>query len=535
VILGSVGCRTKLLYTADIDEALANLFRFSLAKRKNNLESFWIHPLVHVWARERLQKQKANKMSEIAVHLVTNLLYFETDAERTSKHELQQTEYLSHVSVGCLHAKTMLSESSWSSRGINAAYTLARVAYHFNQIDTTMLLMDFFISADSTATTSASVCRAFLFQARGLRDQCKYKESEEKCNQALSIAQQAFGYEHSETMTIMREMALILYFQDKIDNSLDWYEVTMKKQERVLGKDNPETLHTVSHAAMVLARLGRLDEAIAYYERALKGQVQHNGEYHSRTLLSIHGLAEAHSYAGNIPAALKYFERAFKGRREMVGADHPSTLYSQNGLAKCYAAQGENENALRTFKEVLKRREKTHGRGGLQTLYTVTDMAYVYENQGELGEALSLHERATAARNTLLGPAHFHTLTSVHAKATILAKLDRRSEATNILALAVREPDVIDGNSLVTLSIKKDLGALYCEEGKLAEGRKLLREAWIGREHMLGPTADLTLQVGNLLKKYELVELNATELPTAEIGASRETTARLEAQLCAAE
>ena len=48
-------------------DSLGEIFSLSLARRKASDDAFWIHPLVHAWARERLDSQTKQKKTKEAV------------------------------------------------------------------------------------------------------------------------------------------------------------------------------------------------------------------------------------------------------------------------------------------------------------------------------------------------------------------------------------------------------------------------------------------------------------------------------------
>jgi hypothetical protein len=62
-------------------DSLAELFSFSLAKRKASEDAFWIHPVVHNWARERLDSQVMQKKAEEAVIACGRLFMHDNDKQ----------------------------------------------------------------------------------------------------------------------------------------------------------------------------------------------------------------------------------------------------------------------------------------------------------------------------------------------------------------------------------------------------------------------------------------------------------------------
>ncbi|KAL7265878.1 hypothetical protein RUND412_011594, partial [Rhizina undulata] len=64
-----------------LDDAIESLLTLSLIKRKESAESYWIHPLIHVWARERTDNTMRRQNAEDAVSLVASAI----DLDRNKK------------------------------------------------------------------------------------------------------------------------------------------------------------------------------------------------------------------------------------------------------------------------------------------------------------------------------------------------------------------------------------------------------------------------------------------------------------------
>jgi hypothetical protein len=62
-------------------DSLAELFSFSLSKRKALEDAFWIHPVLHNWARERLEPQSTQKKAGEAVILCGRIAIHRDDKQ----------------------------------------------------------------------------------------------------------------------------------------------------------------------------------------------------------------------------------------------------------------------------------------------------------------------------------------------------------------------------------------------------------------------------------------------------------------------
>ncbi|KAL7268679.1 hypothetical protein RUND412_008690, partial [Rhizina undulata] len=61
----------------NLDDAIKSLFRLSLARRKESSDSFWIHPLLHAWAREHTDSTVQQQNAQDTVKLVAAAFHYE--------------------------------------------------------------------------------------------------------------------------------------------------------------------------------------------------------------------------------------------------------------------------------------------------------------------------------------------------------------------------------------------------------------------------------------------------------------------------
>lgn len=87
--------------SVSIDMALGDilepLFSYSLAHRIGRSDSFYIHPLVHQWARERLSPQEALRKARDATVLLGNVVRVE---ERASDQWTYEMRIMPHLEAG---------------------------------------------------------------------------------------------------------------------------------------------------------------------------------------------------------------------------------------------------------------------------------------------------------------------------------------------------------------------------------------------------------------------------------------------------
>lgn len=126
---------------ASIDDGILHLFRYSLAKRNMDAKAFWIHPLVHTWARERLDEERIKGISEAATHLLAQSLFWDKEDERKVLNWTRETQLMPHINICVKTAEVMLSRGSWTDVGLEAVYTLARICFWHGRYSESKTLM----------------------------------------------------------------------------------------------------------------------------------------------------------------------------------------------------------------------------------------------------------------------------------------------------------------------------------------------------------------------------------------------------------
>ncbi|KAL7270644.1 hypothetical protein RUND412_006646, partial [Rhizina undulata] len=165
----------------DENNAIEKLFEFSLAKRKSSTKSFWMHSLVHAWAREHTDIATQRQIAEDAITLVASAI-------STNPHESLQ----------------MIGSSSSVIKAANASYAIAST----------------------------------------YGDIGYYDYAEESCQKALALYEKALGSEHQSILNTMNNMANIFYWQGRYDEALEWFGRALAGKEKTLESDHSSTLYT---------------------------------------------------------------------------------------------------------------------------------------------------------------------------------------------------------------------------------------------------------------------------------------------------
>ncbi|KAL7274163.1 hypothetical protein RUND412_002944 [Rhizina undulata] len=302
-----------------LERAMEDLFTFSLAKRKGSGDSFWVHPLVHTWTRQRINPTERRQNAEKAITLVTSTIVT-NEYEKSPDDWIFTRRILSHLNVCHEH----MSE-------------------YFSGSDTT----------PGIATASSTIGSAYL--QLGF-----YSQAGVSYRNALALHEKALGTDHPDTLKTMNDTATAFGDQGRYQEALKIHQRSLAGREKALGSDHSDTLLSVNNMAMVFSRQGRYSEALEMYERALAGFEKAFGSDHPLTLTAVSNMACVFYEQGRHDDALHWFQRALLGFEKALGKDHPDTLNSANFIAMVYAVMQERE---RETQDLSLRQEASTVRG----------------------------------------------------------------------------------------------------------------------------------------------------------------------------
>ncbi|KAL7276091.1 hypothetical protein RUND412_000939 [Rhizina undulata] len=316
-----------------LNDAIGNLFAFSLIQRKDSSDSLWMHPLVHSWTYERasstLQRQYAEDAMTLVASAINNDQY-----TRTFDDWIFERRILSHLNVCQEHVSTYITGSD-SIKVAEAASAIAsayrHLAYYTQAEELYQVALAGFekeLRKDHTATLDTVQNLAIVFDNRG-----QYDKALECYQKVLAEKEKGLGKDHISTLDVVHNMAIVFHNQGRYDEALQWCQRALAGCEKALGKDHPSTLDTVYHMAIVFHNQGRYDEALQWYQRALAGFEKALGKDHPSTLNTVDNMAMVFDKQERYAESLEWSKKALAGYEKALGKDHPLTLNTVDNMA----------------------------------------------------------------------------------------------------------------------------------------------------------------------------------------------------------
>ena len=223
---------------------LAELFSFSLAKRKASLDAFWIHPVVHFWARERLNTQEKQRKAQEALILVGGIS--KNDTNKSVDDWAFEKRIWSHVEAVRMSLTELPQLCDQAEVGLKAICHIGHM----------------------------HVGHGFYSQARNL------------FQRSFTGQQKLLGNDHLDTLNTVHSLGIVFDNQGEYSKALEWYQRALDGREKTLGKDHLHTLNAVHNMANVFNNQGEYSKALEWHQRALDGRGKTLGKDHPDTRTS---------------------------------------------------------------------------------------------------------------------------------------------------------------------------------------------------------------------------------------------------------
>jgi tetratricopeptide (TPR) repeat protein len=349
-------------------KALSILSSFSLISwDKNGLVS--IHPLVHTWARDRLNRSDEE---EIWMSAVSSISLSIQSTHQTADCRFRRA-LVPHVDA-CL---------GFYDDGI----------FHLRTIGNEYLEM-----AEKFALT---------YQENG-----RQQDALELLEKVATARTGTQGEEHPDTVLSIHRLAICYSEVGRRKEALQLSEKVVAAKKRTLGDEHPGILGSMHNLAIRYSEVGRREEALQLSEKVVAASKRTLGEEHPDTLSSMHCLATCYSKVGRQEEALQLLEKVVTANKRTLGEEHPETLRSMHNLAIRHSEVGRREEAFQLLEKVVTANKRTLGEEHPDTLGAMHNLAIRYSEVGRREEALRLLEKVVAANKRTLGEAHPDTLLS---------------------------------------------------------------------------------------------------------------------------
>ena len=485
-----------------IRRALHELCSFSLVSHDGKNDSFSLHPLVHAWARDRLDRIERELWAQIALNVLSESVLLPPE-DRGEVHEEYRRDVLIHLDL-CLKAcpiEIIDFAAHFGGLKLPLAFTIhygwlnvfksqVRSAAKFGYVylergrfeDAARLLCvvkDALIVSrgySDESTLRVMLALAHDYWGLGLLDKAielqtkvieirreisglknpetlsamdqlgksywlngQYKESLDLQTRTVELMKVSLDKDSDATLSAMDNLGVSLGSWKRFQESKDLHDYVLKARHRISGQNDLETLTAMNNKAMALKDLGALGEAKDLMEAVVDERKQKLGKEHPWTLWAICNLAKVDTEIGLLGEAEELLTKGIAAGKRSLSDDHLGVLMGIGELARVLVRQERWQEAIQMAEDLIHRLERSRGLGHPDTLFAMSRLSFVYNKQGMLPRAIQICESAKE-RSTERLPEH-HPLVQQIVKQLSTFKSETRGTADTHFENSSNWPD----------------------------------------------------------------------------------------------
>jgi tetratricopeptide (TPR) repeat protein len=454
-------------------KALHVLMQWSLVTYHEDNRSYSMHPLVHVWVRERPQMTLGEKSiwSQAATNTLGQSILLPLSGEATKDEMELQRSLLLHV-IYLRARKEEIREKILENQ--HARTKLWPVVKPKS---------DLIITDRHRAEQAAKF--SYIYFICGCWD-----EAEQLQEAVRDFLVPNLGLEHYASIRISRFLASTYWLKGRFNDAGDLSEQVLQAAVTSLGEEHHTTLQIKDNLGTIRNYQGRFQDAEDLFEQAIEGMKKTLGSNHQDTLCAIDNLGQCYWNYFAFEKAKDQHLKAIEGMKSHpnMGPTHEKTLLAKENLAMAYEKIGGEylQTAHHLMEEVLNERSKILGRDQPYTLLAMSNLAYIKHAMGDHVGAENLIRKGMPIAERNLGKDHHGVLSAQRRLAEILAAQKRYQEAEDIFRRLL-DPNKYVGGTRKEGPVKGDhkdriytlyLFVLFWEQqGKIKEALATCEEA----------------------------------------------------------
>ncbi|KAI0546757.1 hypothetical protein F4679DRAFT_556899 [Xylaria curta] len=486
-------------------EIASKLSSYSLVRFRCAHDAFSIHPLVQVWARERLSWDMQQRLAEDAVQLLYRAIHFKLEHE-PCYYEYFETRIIPHLDRAIEIMHKFLGSSTARSSFL-PPWNSVRQTTMSTWYD---LIEGWYLWGYGIVSDIHMFCRGYLVSGYGpirkwklayelgtvYRNQGLYQNAEKMYRWAFDEAQKNLHVEHPKTLEIAGDLADIMYSQGRYDDASDWYNWLLASRRKVLGNEHHSTLGATKGLARISVARGDIDTALRLYLEAFAGRRKRLGNYDILTLNVLEDIVALFDKQERLDSEASYWrQQLISGLQRKLGENHHKTLSAQFKTADLLTEHGRYDEALSLYERVLDGRQKTLGTKDEKTIITLENIVRVLESQGKHCEASNRRQLLLSELQRMFGKSHERTRIVWYNTATLFFNLGKYDEALSWYGRTLAEQqETLGERHKSTLYTMGRIARVLGNQGKYDEALCLFQRTLAAQQEVLGEKHKDTLE-----------------------------------------
>ena len=454
-----------------VRRALNELRSLSLISYDGKNDSFSLHPVVHSWARDRLEKAEQAVWEQVAANLLAESIQL-PPGDIGEKHEIFRRDILVHLN-SCLQARPI--------NIIDYASIFGGYRFPFALLFHSMWLSIFREQVTNFAKFG------YVYLERGhFQEAVKYLSG---VKNALVVSR---GHENEKTMVAMLALAQTFWGLGRLEEGISLQIIVVDARTRVYGRDHLDTLSAMDQLGKSYWLDGQYKEALRLQSRVVDRSRAILGPTHQNTLSAMDNLGVTYGAWQRYRESRDLHLEVLECRKKMLEPMHAETLTTMHYLAMAYLDLGELEQAQQLANEVYEQRKTKLGKEHPWTLWSLCNLAKVTMELGLLHEAEDMLVGGIAAGKRSLSADHLGVLVGEGQLAQIVARQGRLDESKTLILKVIPRLEVSRGpahpDTVYGLCKLAELYELRNETDNAVEARKMANqraEVKLGLDHPL--------------------------------------------------
>ncbi|RDW58320.1 hypothetical protein BP5796_12250 [Coleophoma crateriformis] len=395
--------RTEDLVRTSIRLAINLLQSYSLLSFNRKKKTLSMHPLVHTWAKCRLERE-IQLAAWTATSSVIALSIKDTGDEELFQHS---DMFWPHLKP---HLNSWFEIQSENDFHLEVSMSKFQILFHF----------------------------CWLFY--GVRDDLRAERLAKLINSELNKDNQ---YMILQTAEFSKLEGQISYYRGQCLNAVKTLEKVFKLRNKILDPEHPSQLATQDDLAVAYMGLGKYQKSVEILEEVVTIRERVLDPEHPHRLASQQVLAVAYMGVGKHQKAVEILE-VVTIQEQVLDPEHPHRLASQHELAGAYMGVGKHQKAVEILEEVVTIRERVLDPEHPHRLASQHELAGAYIGVGKHQKAVETLEEVVTIIERVLDPEHPHRLASQHELARAYMGVGKHQKAVEILEVVTIQERVLD-------------------------------------------------------------------------------------------
>ena len=465
-----------------------------------------MHPVTHMWARDRLDKQENRinswlgalavlccsiespyeqealwvqlqphieliKKSSPVDYLYNNEFHLHQSFFRLSwvLHTLRADKVVVEMIQTCL----LEADQSWTkfTYGADIGYLYGRCLLNYGDVKEAIEVLEHIVRIKEKLAEDDSSRLASQHELAGAYRANEQVDKAIKLLEYIVKIEEKLAEDHPDRLASQHALALAYQANKQVAKAIKVLEHIVKNQEK-LAEDHPDQLSSQHALALAYQANGQVNKAIKLLEHIVKVK-EKLAEDHPDRLASQHALALAYQANEQVAKAIKVLEHIVK-IQEKLAEDHPDRLASQHNLASAYQANEQVDKATKLLEHIVKVKEKL-AEDHPDRLASQHELVSAYQADGQVDEAIKLLEHVVKIRKEKLAEDHPSRLASQHELALAYRANGQVEKAIKLLEHVVKiEKEKLAEDHPDRLASQHELAWAYRENAQIDEAIKLL-------------------------------------------------------------